>query len=96
LEIADGGLTEIQDTYPYEAPLSGYHTITFVVSAGAKQWTPDLQRWYYFKHGQNYGRIYVDLTSDFQPPPTFFDADVFINPSGSRDLEYDRSKQITR
>jgi hypothetical protein len=97
LEIPEGGLLEVADLYPNEAPADGYQsTITESMSADEKSWSPDLKKTYYFKaeNGHDFGRITIDLTGDFQPPPTSFDADIYLNPSGSRNLEYDRSKEI--
>lgn len=97
LEIPEGGLLEVADLYPNEAPVGGYQSIvTESMSADEKRWSPDLKKTYYFEaeKGHDFGRITVDLTGDFQPPPTSFDADIYLNPSGSRNLEYDRSKEI--
>jgi hypothetical protein len=97
LEIAGGGLQEIADLYPNEAPVDGYQqTITVNMPVGTTNWSPDLQKGYYFITGnrQEFGRINVDLTGDFQPPPTSFDADIWFNSSGSRDLESDPAQAI--
>jgi hypothetical protein len=97
VEISGGGVQEINNLYYNEAPADGYRqSVTISKAAGAKDWTPDLQRAYYFtaRSGQYFGRINVDLTGDFQPPPTSFDADVYANPASSRNLEFTRSKQI--
>ena len=97
LEVSGGGMQEIADLYPNEAPADGYQrSVTVTMAIGAKNWSPDLQRSYYFTagNGQDYGRISIDLTGDFQPPPTSFDADIYVNTAGSRNLEFDRSKQV--
>ena len=97
LEVSGGGLQEITDLYPNEAPASGYQpAITVNMPVGAKNWSPDCHNTYYFtaENGRDYGRIIVDLTGDFQPPPTSFDADIYVNPSGSRNLEFDPFKEI--
>ena len=97
LEISEGGLQEITDLYPNEAPAVGYQQIVTVsMPVGAKNWSADCKDTYYFtaENGHDYGRINIDLTGDFQPPPTSFDADIYINPSGSRNLEFDPAKAI--
>ena len=93
--IANGGLIEITDLYPNEAPAEGYQpSVTITMSADDKNWTSSFSRSYYFQSGQTYGRMTINVTANFQPPPTFFGADIYANPSGSRNLEFDPSKQI--
>jgi hypothetical protein len=90
-------LKENDDLYPNNAPASDYQqSITVSMPLGAKNWSPYLQRAYYFTagNGQDYGRINIDLTGDFQPPPTNLDADIYVNTAGSRKLEFDPFKQI--
>ena len=36
----------------------------------------------------------VQLTADYEKPPTHFEMEVYVNPSGSRNLEFDPAKQI--
>jgi hypothetical protein len=97
LEVINGGLVEINDLYPYEAPPDGYQSsVVMDMSSGMKNWSPSLTRSFYFvsRNGQNYGRITINIQADFRPPPTYFGANIYLNPSGSRNLEYDRSKKI--
>jgi len=97
LEIRGGGLAEINDLYPNEAPTEGYQPLlTIDMPTTAKNWRPSVTRSFYFKSdfGGNYGRITVRVQADFQPPPTYFGADVYVNPAGSRNLEFDPYKQI--
>jgi hypothetical protein len=97
LEVSGGGAQEIADLYPNEAPADGYQqSVTVSMPVGTKNWSPDLQKAYYFTtgNGQDYGRIAIDLTGDFQPPPTSFDADIYVNTAGSRNLEFDPFKQV--
>jgi hypothetical protein len=99
LEIANGGMTEIADMYPYEAPATGYESsVTINMPVEMKNWDATHTRSYYVKarNGQVYGRITVNIQADFQPPPTLFDVDIYVNPSSSRNLEFDPSKQIIR
>ncbi len=97
LNIADGGLVEATDEYPYLAPEQGYQPIaTFTMAANAKDWTARFDRLYYFKarNGQVYGRIKIHLTADYEGPTTHFEFELYANPSGSRNLEFDPKKQI--
>jgi hypothetical protein len=36
------------------------------------------------------------IMADFQPPPTLFDINIYANPAGSRNLEFDPAKEIMR
>jgi len=101
LEIANGGLIEVSDVYPNEAPIEGYKSsvaINVAATEDIKDWQSSLRKSFYFKSrgGQNYGRITINVTADFQPPPTSFGAEIYTNPSGSRNLEYDKNKEISR
>jgi hypothetical protein len=97
--IANGGLVEDTDLYPYEAPASGYQqSDTIAMSADDKNWSPSISRSYYFQSagGPTYGRMTINVMANFQPPPTLFDASVYANPSGSRNLEFDPFKKINQ
>jgi hypothetical protein len=99
LEISNGGLQEVVDLYPNEAPADGYKTtIATNFPADMPKWTPSFDNSYYFeaKNGQVFGRININFQADFQPPPTLFDAEIYANPSGSRNLEFDQNKWINR
>jgi len=94
-EIENGGLAEIADLYPYEAPSDGYRSsiaTNIPAAIDMKDFADALTRSYYFKcrNGQVYGRMKIQIQADFQPPPTFFSVEIYVNPSGSRNLEYDR------
>jgi hypothetical protein len=92
LQVVDGGMIPIKDLYPNEAPADGYQpSITINMPANMTNWSPEFTGSYYFKshNGQDYGRVVFHIIADFQPPPTLFDADIYVNPSGSRNLEYD-------
>lgn len=97
LGIGNGGLQQITDLYPNEAPTDGYQSeMTFDFPADMPNWDSFWSHSFYFQSrgGQIYGRIGVSIQADFEPPPTLFDVDVYANPSGSRNLEFDRAKQI--
>jgi hypothetical protein len=97
IEIVGGGLTEMTDLYPYEAPADGYKsTISITREATAKEWSASYDAAFYFKtdDGKVYGRMTIKIQADFQPPPTLFNADIYANPAGSRNLEYDPEKTV--
>lgn len=90
VEIRDGGLTPIEEAYPYEAPNRQYQpTIAIERPATMANWSTGADRSYYFRSGKNFGRLSVNVQADFQPPPTSVDIEIYFNPSGSRNLEFD-------
>ncbi len=97
-EITNGGFQEITNlAYPNEAPAEGYQSkMTFEFQANSTNWTSLLTPSLYFKSkdGQIYGRMAFKIMADFQPPPTLFDINIYANPGGSRNLEFDPNKQI--
>jgi hypothetical protein len=94
LKVTGGGLIAITDAYPNEAPSDGYQaTVEIIMHANDSQWTPELARSYYVFDGKNYGRVTINIVANYQPPPTLFDIDAYINPSGSRNLEFEPGKQ---
>jgi len=99
ISLATGGLVKITDLYPNEAPINGYQpSLTINMPANDKNWSHSINGSYYFQsgNGQIYGRMIIKITANFQPPPTFFGADIYANPSGSRNLEFDPAKQINQ
>ncbi len=95
LGVTGGGLVAINDLYPNEAPADGYQpSITINMPSRAKNWTPSIVQSYYIFDGKNYGRITINIMANYQPPPTHFEIDAYVNPSGSRNLEFDPTKVI--
>ena len=99
--MSNGGIVEDNDPYPNEAPAEGYKpSITIDMPATALGWSSSLTRSFYFKSrgGQTFGRMSVTITlgGGRQPAPTLFDAVIYANPAGSRNLEFDPAKQISR
>ena len=90
IKVIGGGLIECSDVYPYEAPVSGYlPEFTFGVLKDSEKWTQRLERTFYVRtRGGNFGRIYIDLTTDSEKPEgTGIGVETFMSPSGSRNLE---------
>jgi hypothetical protein len=97
LEITNGGLQAVTNLYPNEAPAQGYQpSLTLDFSTNAVGWKNEIHNMYYFKSnsGQVYGRIVIHILADRPRPPTYFDAEIYANPAGSRNLEFDPQKQI--
>jgi hypothetical protein len=95
LGISGGGLIPINDLYPDEAPADGYQSsVAINMPSDTKNWTPSVVQSYYIFDGKNYGRITINIMANYQPPPTHFEIDSYVNPAGSRNLEFDPSKQV--
>jgi hypothetical protein len=95
LGIEGGGLIPINDLYPNEAPADGYQSsVAINMPSDAKNWTPSVVQSYYIFDGKNYGRITINIMANYQPPPTHFEIDSYVNPAGSRNLEFDQTKQV--
>ncbi len=95
--ITNGGLQEITNIYPNDAPADGYQpAITLNFPTNIPGWQYRFRRSYYFKsQGDHvYGRMTVEIDASRPQPPTYFSEEIFANPSGSRNLEFDPQKQI--
>lgn len=86
----------ISDELLYEAPETGYQTsVEFSVSPG----TSGLEKYLYIKleNGKFYQRSLLEIyVSEVGPPSTSmsFRISTWINPEGSRNLEYDKEYQL--
>ena len=100
LAISNGGLLEYTNQlYPYEAPSKGYEQeITISYPTNTVGWQSWAKRDYYFnnKNGMIYGRMTINVRAGGQTPTAPFRAELYANPAGSRNLEFDSSKQIMR
>ena len=98
--ITNGGLLEITNTaYPYDAPAEGYNpAITLNFPADMAGWQYEVKRSFYFKSRDShvYGRITVDVDASRPQSQTYFNAEIYANPGGSGNLEFDPAKQIMR
>lgn len=99
-EIPDGGFVPIANkTYPYEAPDENYRpSLHFEMSRNNPNWTQELNGIYYVKlrEGQEYGRIEFTFWSSPKWNCGSFEAVAYINPWGSRNLEYDVDRPFDR
>ncbi len=96
IEVVRGGLMEAAGPYYNLAPGAGYQPIfTFSIFKNDTNWTADLTRTFYFHTQQDhYGRINIELTTDSVRPDTGISIETWMNPSGSRNLEYGAAKTI--
>ena len=101
IEVVGGGLVEIADAYPNLAPETGYQPLLkFTGKKDDPQWNPKLTKTFYV-HTQKgtFGRVGVDLIVDTARPEIGLGVGIgieaWMNPSGSRNLEYDREKEVS-
>ncbi len=96
LEMASGGLVEAADAYKYLAPEAGYQAaLVFAQSKNDSEWTQRLTKTFYLRTAKGqYGRVLIDLTMDSERADTGISIETWLNPSGSRNLEFDEAKQI--
>jgi hypothetical protein len=95
LEITNGGLIAFNEPYPYIAPSEGYQTsVTLAGPTNFVDWGNGLRQGFYFKSsaGQAYGRMVIRMRAGRNHAS--FDADIYLNPTNSRNLEFDWSKHI--
>ncbi len=96
IEVLGGGISELNQAYPNEAPADGYQAqFTIDMPASSAGWQSSVTRDFYVKArgGTLYARLTLRVTADYEPPPTGVTLEAFVNPSGSRNLEYDARKQ---
>ncbi len=97
IEVPDGGIVEQHDVYPNEAPVSGYEgQYAIEMPATSKVWYASVTRTFYVKarDAKLYARIRFKIIADYEPPPTNVTMEAYVNPSGSRNLEYDPAKEV--
>lgn len=98
IEAIDGGLKESQDEFMFLAPEGGYQPRIVLGAAGNDpKWTADRKVSFYIHNrgGQNYGRVTLEINAGWwNQPKTGFGFKSYINPAGSRVLEYDWAKRI--
>lgn len=96
ISVPGGGLQWREDVFGYEAPADGYvPTLVMGQEANDPAWKSRIQGQFYFRTAEGYyGRIEFQQNTDSQPPPCGFYMTCYLNPSGSRNLEYDSGLRI--
>ncbi len=94
LEGNDGGLIETDDEFKFLAPESGYERIEIEKSKDDPKWKTDWGYRFYVKSrgGKNFGRIEAEIIPKYSQNAAI-SMKYCLNPSGSRNLEYDESVQ---
>ncbi len=99
VETIDGGLLESNDEQMYLAPVEGYQPKLIIhMPADAPKWTDEKSVNLYLKlrGGKNYGRAELKVLVGADRPTTPFYITSFVNPSGSRNLEYDSTQNLLK
>lgn len=97
IEAIDGGLIASNDEQMYHAPAEGYQPrIVVRMAANDPNWTDSKELAVYMKlrGGMYYGRGEVKVMVGADRPGTPFSITSFINPSGSRNLEFDPLQNV--
>jgi hypothetical protein len=97
IEATDGGIIESNDEQMYRAPVDGYQPKVVVhMPADDQQWTDQKNVTLYLKlrGGKYYGRASLDFMVGADRQITPFGVTSFVNPSGSRNLEYDPLQDV--
>jgi hypothetical protein len=100
LTVPGGGLIEATDLYKNLAPESGYQeTYSFAQGKDNPQWASQFVKYFYVHTAKGqYTRVKIDLTPGTNRPELGFGVglslETWLNPSGSRNLEFDTAKEI--
>ena len=94
ITIVNGGLQGYTEEFPFQAPSGGYapfDEINMPLSLGDK-WGDRAKRSYFLHLANgNYGRMNFEIIPGGDH---FFDLESYVNPSGSRNLEFDPNKIV--
>jgi hypothetical protein len=100
ITVIGGGIQANEDEFSYLAPENGYSpSVTFGQLKDAVEWnrkTPIPNEYYIKTAGGHYGRFSLTWDVAFAQSPTALNWGCFINPSGSRNLEYDKQAETRK
>jgi hypothetical protein len=99
VEAVDGGVIESNDEQMFRAPEAGYlPKVVFHMSADAPDWSDEKSMALYVKSrgGKQYGRVELSVMVGSDKPTTGFSFRSAVNPSGSRNLEYDPAQDLIK
>ena len=93
---APGGLQIVRDEYPYHAPEEGYAPeVTIRSDSKDPKWSPRRTVLLYVRtKDHRYARVSVSVTVTFDDRMPAISIHSFLNPSGSRNLEYNEAQDI--
>jgi hypothetical protein len=97
IEVPDGGVIASTAEQMYLAPVGGYQNKVIVhMPANDPQWTnlKDVAVYLKLRDGKYYGRAKLEFMVGSDRETTPFSITSFVNPSGSRNLEYDPAQNL--
>ncbi|MBU6409472.1 MAG: hypothetical protein KGR98_03695 [Verrucomicrobia bacterium] len=84
--VPGGGLQSTTEEFPFTAPVQGYQP-SIEIDWNPNAWQQEIKRLFYVHLPDGrYGLVKFELYNSYRD---FFCVDVLINPTGSRNLEYD-------
>jgi hypothetical protein len=92
ISVPNGGIIETKQEFPFAAPVDGYRaSIEFNMARTNLNWSRSIHGEYFLKlPNAIYARLHFEMVSHGDH---FCTVDCHINPSGSRNLEYDPTLQ---
>lgn len=96
--VNGAGLIESEDEFMFEAPQDGYKpAYSYRFAEGSPDWENKLKRKYYVtaEGGQVYGRLEVEFFPKYQNAAAIA-VRFIVNPTGTRNLEYQPNKVLPR
>ena len=95
LDTSGGGLIETNGQFAFIAPEIGYNPITVTENAADPSWQGGwkAQLFVQSRAGKIYSRLEATIVPDYSENAAI-DMKYFVNPAGSRNLEFDPSKAI--
>lgn len=96
--VGAGGIAESKEEFMFLAPEGNYEkSILIDQKGGEANYESQAKRSYYVRlsDGRTYARISADIRPKYNEGGAI-DIELFLNPSGSRNLEYDPSKAVKR
>jgi hypothetical protein len=96
--VNGAGLIESDEEFMFEAPQDGYKpAYTYQFKEGSPDWENNLKRKYFVtaEGGKIYGRLEVEFFPKYQNTAAIA-VRFFVNPTGSRNLEYAPHKVLSR
>ena len=95
MSVPSGGLAPMSGIYPNEAPADGYEATQYEeLIADRRDWQDSISRQFYLKsrNGAIYARVAIMISAHYVPPPLSASIDAYVNPNGSRNLEFEGDK----
>jgi hypothetical protein len=100
IKVPNGGVLASDETFLYHAPESGYENeIVFGYPANAENWKYSTGRQKYYiklREGKAYGSYELEILTFSTGNVTIVLDNIIVNPNGSRNLEYDPEKDVTK